>query len=230
MRLYLVRHGDTEIGQDRLYGEDAGLTELGRQQSEAAAHVLAPLEIENVFTSSLRRALESAAPLTRLSGVEPIAVPGLDEVRIGHLRQAPIEAITQRIYTSAPKADFSEFGGENAAEFSERVLYALARDVIDRCADREDGQRLNGMMASEAGDGNDEEEKAVIYAHGGTLSVILDYAEGVRFNGDLHRKIPNGSISLVTVEGRQLRVVHGPDAHHLQEVGITQMHGTHAGG
>lgn len=206
MRILLVRHGDTEIGPDGLYPETAALTDLGLRQAEATARVLAPAGITHIVSSALLRSIETAALLAEMTGLPCRQVAGLDEVRIGSLRTAPLEVIARRIYHTTPYADFSEFGGENTAEYYERVLYALSREIVDR---------HDGSPATVAA-----------FLHGGTISVILDHAEGHRFDGRLHREIPNCSISIVTVEKRVLRLEHGPDAGHLEEVGITHMHGT----
>ena len=208
MRILLVRHGDTEIGPDRLYPDTGGLTELGRRQAAATAQVLAPAGVTHIVSSALQRSIETAASLAEMTGLPCQQIAGFDEVRIGSLRSAPLEAIARRIYHTSPYADFSEFGGENAAEYNERVLYTLSREVVDR---------HDGSAATVAA-----------FLHGGTISVILDHAEGRRFDGRLHREIPNCSISLVTVEDRVLRVEHGPSARHLEEVGITHMHGPRA--
>lgn len=205
MRLYLVRHGDTEIGGDGLYPEDGGLTALGRRQAAATAERLRSAGLTHIVTSSLQRARETGAPLAEMTGLRPFEVPGFDEVRIGRLREAPIESINQRIYGTSPRADFSEFGGEASAEFNRRVLSTLAREIVDRYCE------FDTAVAA--------------FVHGGTISVILDHAEGIEFDGDLHREIPNGSISSMVIKDGRMRLEHGPDSRHLKGVGITHMHG-----
>lgn len=209
IRLLLVRHGETELGDDHLYPEDGGLTELGRRQAKATARRLAEEPIDHILSSNLRRAYETAEPLARAKGGSVTRFSGFDEVRIGQLRSAPIEAIVARIHRGRPRADFAEFDGENAAAFSERVLHSLSSEVMDRFG--EDARPQHTIA---------------LFAHGGTLSVILDYAQGIRFQGDLHREIPNGSVAELGIEGRTLSVLREPDASHLEQVGITQMHGT----
>jgi len=209
IRLLLIRHGETELGDDHLYPEHGGLTELGRRQAEATARRLANEPIDQILSSNVRRAFETAEPLARTKGVPVTRFPGFDEVRIGQLRSAPIEAIVERIHRGRPRADFAEFDGENPASFSERVLHTLSIEVMDRFG----------------GDSRHQSTLA-LFAHGGTLSVILDYAEGIRFQGDLYRQIPNGSIAEVGIERRTVRVLRQPNASHLEKVGITQMHGS----
>ncbi len=205
MRLFLIRHGDTEIGPDGLYPDGGGLTELGRRQAAATVEPMRAASIAHIVTSSIARARETAEPLAASTGLVPEVVPGFDEVKIGNLREAPIETITRRIYGASPRADFSEFGGENAQEFARRVLDALSHAIVDRYA------------------GSDSAVAA--YVHGGTISVILDHVDGIRFSADLNREIPNGSISAIVIEGRMMRLESGPNAAHLESVGITHLHG-----
>jgi len=62
MILYCVRHGESEFNAEgRIQGQlDTPLSARGRQQSSAVAAALAQLPIQAVFSSPLRRALETA--------------------------------------------------------------------------------------------------------------------------------------------------------------------------
>lgn len=206
MRIFLIRHGDTVIGPDRLYPEDGRLTALGVRQATATANTLASADVTHIVSSGLIRSIETARALGEIIGIKTREVDGFDEVRIGSLRKAPIEVIEKRIHCSPPVADFSEFGGENASEFNKRVLLTLSREIIDKY--------------------KNSASTVAAFLHGGTISVILDYAEGRHFNGDLYREIPNCSIALVTVDKSGLRIEQDPNVIHLKTVGITQMYGT----
>ncbi|NQW18095.1 MAG: histidine phosphatase family protein [Chloroflexi bacterium] len=202
MDLYLVRHGETEIGDDHLYPSNASLTELGQRQADAACDALESAGITHIFTSGLQRAKESAARAVQYSGLTPVALPGLDEVRIGDLRDAPIETIKRRLYNGPPVADFSEFDGESTPEFEERIIYSFTRDVVEVL---------------------DESSRPALFVHGGTISVLLDYAEGKRFEPMMLREVPNSSITLVNVTEFKLVISRPPSSDHLATIGVTQM-------
>ena len=70
MDIFLVRHGEAASSWGK--AADPGLSELGQRQAEHAAQVLhADLPADTILLSSpLARALETAAPLARLRGVE----------------------------------------------------------------------------------------------------------------------------------------------------------------
>ncbi len=88
---YLVRHGQTASSRRKAYSgrSDIALTELGREQAQAAAQRLAQLGVDAIFTSPLSRARDTAqaiadatgAPMTvdeRLTEVDYHAFEGLD--------------------------------------------------------------------------------------------------------------------------------------------------------
>jgi broad specificity phosphatase PhoE len=79
-RLYLIRHGAIADSKD----PDPALSALGRTQAETAAASLAPKGPLPIFTSTFRRALETAAPLAHLWNVAPKA-----DRRLGELPPLP---------------------------------------------------------------------------------------------------------------------------------------------
>jgi broad specificity phosphatase PhoE len=69
-RLFLIRHGEPSAtwgGGDA----DPGLTDLGRQQAQAAADRLRLCTPRHIVSSPLRRAQETAAPLAEALSIAP---------------------------------------------------------------------------------------------------------------------------------------------------------------
>lgn len=66
-RLYLIRHGRIIDSND----PNPGLSDLGRTQAQAVASTFASKAPMPIFTSTFRRAIETAAPLARLWNVTP---------------------------------------------------------------------------------------------------------------------------------------------------------------
>lgn len=204
MQIYLVRHGETEIGPDLLYPEDAALTPLGHRQAAVTAETLRSVAFTHIFTSGLRRAKETAIPLVDITGRFPVALEDLDEIRIGDLRTASPEVKTRRIYHSGIYSDFSEFNGESSTEFERRVSGALIHQVVA------------GIPEHDA--------IVALIIHGGTMGVILDYADGQRFDPRLGRNVPNGGIAVLNVDrSRRMTIARPPGAEHLAEVGVTHV-------
>jgi len=69
--IWLVRHGDAYTGMERLGGGvlDPPLTPLGRDQAQRLSARLAHLPIDQVWSSDLRRAVETADAVARPHGL-----------------------------------------------------------------------------------------------------------------------------------------------------------------
>jgi broad specificity phosphatase PhoE len=74
----MVRHGQAAAG----WGDDLdpGLSDLGRAQAIATADALASIGPQPIIASPLRRCRETAAPLARLWGVDPLIEPAVGEI------------------------------------------------------------------------------------------------------------------------------------------------------
>jgi broad specificity phosphatase PhoE len=85
LSLYLLRHGETEFSHhDRFCGRiDAPLTADGRDMATLFAAAYGHLAWRAITTSTRARAIDSAAPLAALTGIDPSADPRLDEMHYG---------------------------------------------------------------------------------------------------------------------------------------------------
>lgn len=138
MRLLLLRHGQTHGNTsgalDTAFpGHD--LTELGVRQAEAAARVLAPTGIDGIYVSPLVRTHQTAAPLVKATGIEPVVVDGLREIAAADYEMATDEAsILGYIGTVADwiegRFDTRMSGGENGHEFLARYDAAV-RGILE---------------------------------------------------------------------------------------------------
>ncbi len=77
-RLYLVRHGETS--GTFTDSRDPGLTERGRQQAQTAADRLRLMQPKQIVTSPLRRAVETAMPLSFALSMQPLVVNEVAEI------------------------------------------------------------------------------------------------------------------------------------------------------
>ncbi len=77
MRLLLVRHGDPDYEKDCL-------TDLGKKQAEIVAKRLLEEGIEEIYSSPLGRARQTAEPFARLSGIGDVHILDfMQEIRYG---------------------------------------------------------------------------------------------------------------------------------------------------
>ncbi len=85
MRALLLRHGESahnaHSGAEALPDEQGDLlTELGREQAEAAAEGLIGQGITRLLCSPMRRARETARPIAASLGLDPVEVPHAHEL------------------------------------------------------------------------------------------------------------------------------------------------------
>ena len=117
---YFLRHGETETNASQLIAGsiDTELTALGRKQALQAAALLAKEPITAVYSSALRRARDTAAPVADKLKLPIVVIPGLAERTWGVLEGQPRAS---RIRTVTPA------GAESTTAFTERVFAALAQ-------------------------------------------------------------------------------------------------------
>ena len=87
MKLILVRHGETAWNRDGVVQgrKDIELSELGRQQAELVALALKDEPIEGIYSSPLKRALETARAVARYHQAPPEVDACLMELDAGEL-------------------------------------------------------------------------------------------------------------------------------------------------
>ncbi|MDO4542441.1 MAG: histidine phosphatase family protein, partial [Bacillota bacterium] len=81
--LYLVRHGETELNKTKVYygSTDCPLTEKGRSQSQGLSEVFSQIDIDVIYTSPLRRAVDTASII--FGDREFVREPRLEEMDFG---------------------------------------------------------------------------------------------------------------------------------------------------
>jgi broad specificity phosphatase PhoE len=197
MDLYLVRHGDTELGPNGLYPDPAHLSELGQAQASALASRLESIDPHVVISSGLERADETVAPYVASSQIQPEFVPEFDEIGIGDLRNHDLAVVKAKLFRKPFIADFSEYDGESSTEFAGRVINALQNRVLARF---------------------DKQQRVALVIHGGPINAILDWIEHGKFTGLLNWNIETASITLLRQEPAGFEIVYVSDTSHLTDV------------
>jgi broad specificity phosphatase PhoE len=155
--LYLARHGQSEWNhQYRVTGQlDPGLSPKGQQQSEALALCLRDQPLAAIYTSALRRTIDTAQPTAGAKQLTAVAVPELNEIHLGvlqgrHRDERDPEAQALYAQWQGDIWGYRVPGGERFDEFAQRVDQALQTIL----------QRHRG-------------QHVLIVAHAGTNRVLL---------------------------------------------------------
>jgi broad specificity phosphatase PhoE len=131
MRLFLIRHGQTESNVNRLLDTahpGAPLNETGRRQAESLVHRLADEPIKAIYASTLTRAQQTAEPLARDRGLEVQVIDGIQEISAGVEEMNSDWSVYVGVLESwsPTNLDVGIDGGETAREFVTRYAAAVA--------------------------------------------------------------------------------------------------------
>lgn len=97
--IILVRHGENDwVKKHRLAGwiPDIHLNENGQKQAAAAADRLRHLPIKAIYTSPVTRCVETADYLAKATGLTPIELEDIGEVRYGEWEGKKIKKLAQK--------------------------------------------------------------------------------------------------------------------------------------
>lgn len=194
MKLYLVRHGETDWNRmGRLQGmTDIPLNDLGRTQAKAAAAALREVPFDGAFCSPLSRARETAQIIMGGRGVPITPDERLREISFGvgegwtlaEKRDVPGTAIHELLH--APERYQPPERGESFQE-----LFARTGDFV-----REVLLPLEGTR-----------QAVLVAAHGAVNRAILNPALGLSVAQFWQVQLTNCAVSVLEVEGGELRVV-----------------------
>ncbi len=136
-RILLIRHGATVLSaEDRFAGStDVDLSDEGRRQARCLAERLAEQPLNAVYTSPLRRTVETATIVATACRSAPVADAGLREIDHGRWEGLTREEVERRFpeeygaweedpYTFAPE------GGEPGLAVMARALPVLRSIVL----------------------------------------------------------------------------------------------------
>lgn len=84
-RVVLLRHGETEWNRvERFRGRiDVELNQMGQRQALAVARRLSAWQIEAIYSSPMKRALQTAQPVAEACGLDVAILEGINDVDYG---------------------------------------------------------------------------------------------------------------------------------------------------
>lgn len=199
----LVRHGETTWNRDgRVQGWAASpLTELGRDQARALGERLAAdYDVDHLFSSDLRRAVETTRYVRRAIDLTPTFESGWRERGFGQF-----QGMTQaELFEGHPQYALAEVGYRAATERPDR-----GERLLDMC------ERVLGRwreLCSELG----PDETAVVVAHGGPIYVVLGEVKGYDIVASItDQEQGNCAVNELRVGDGDVTIVREDDTSHL---------------
>ncbi|HEV7893821.1 MAG TPA: histidine phosphatase family protein [Pyrinomonadaceae bacterium] len=161
-RVLLVRHGESRGNAERRFGGHTAtpLSDLGHAQAEATARALASENINAIYSSDLLRAVQTAEPLARATGLPVEKTSAFRERSVGLMEGLTFEeaaAAHPEEYAALLRRDFDRVlsGGESY------------RQLLDRASARLD-------LAVEQNPGG----TVAVFSHTGTICILILHLMG----------------------------------------------------
>src|SRR5215831_34635 len=129
--VWLIRHGTPEGADGRCYGRhDIPLSGVGVEEAGTVARYLATERLTHVYTSPLRRALDTARIIAEPHSLTVEQIDGLAEIHFGDFEGLSYDEIrtqfreTYQLWMERP-VEVRFPNGESFHEMRERVLAAM---------------------------------------------------------------------------------------------------------
>jgi broad specificity phosphatase PhoE len=205
-RVLLVRHGQSQGNAERRFGghSPTPLSELGRRQAEAAARALAAEGVTAIYSSDLLRAVQTAEPLARATGLEIRRTAAFRERNVGLMEGLTFE--------------------EAAATYPEEYAALLRRDFEHVLAGGESYRQLLDRAASELDRAVEEQRggAVAVFSHTGTICILVLHLMGALDAPNLRPVwISSANCGVTRFEiqhGGLIRVLRANDTRHLLDV------------
>src|SRR5262245_23845274 len=178
MEIVLVRHGEPEWVIDGLNVDHPNLTERGCRQAENMAAILSKEDFDEVLTSPLLRARETAAPLFSRLGRDEVVDDWLREIRSPVWQGTPREKADVAFAEERKRPSherwtgLAELGGEANSDFIERIRGGCEQFLRDRGIEATPGELPVWRIA-------DPTRRIGLVAHAGTNSCIISSLLGL---------------------------------------------------
>lgn len=184
MKLFLVRHGQTQANVDKTYAgqEDVPLTEEGRKQAESIRPLIENIHFDRVYSSDLSRAIDTQR--IAMPGVEGIRTPLLREISVGSIAGLHYGCVPNKAagWNSSTDPDaYLTFGGESMDMMCSRLRKFLSQLEADPC------------------------ENVVAFVHNGVMGGVMRIILGTDFDRSVLRT-DNCGINVFEFDGVKWRL------------------------
>jgi len=198
--LYLIRHGETEGGEEKQYKGhmDVPLSEKGvRQIKRVSEYICQNTGLKAVYTSDLSRAIRSAEIIAEPHSLKPIVAPSLRERNFGLWEGMSFDEIREK-YPEEFEAwagnplKFSPIGGESTLEVRDRVIKALDKIIRDHRSKviQDAGYKMRKTK-------NHTSPHIAVVSHGGVNRIILCHILGIPLENLFRIEQDYGALNII---------------------------------
>ncbi|MFQ5696809.1 MAG: histidine phosphatase family protein [Myxococcota bacterium] len=204
IELIFVRHGQPDWEPGGRAVDEPQLSKLGKMQAERVAQALGRERIDRLYTSTMRRAVETGAPLAEQLDRAPVRLSWLRELGLPTLHgqtTAEVGAFFERARARELEQWWDGLeGGESFRHFHERVSAGIDGLLCQGHGARlhlDGAHRLWRPQPPAAGAAEDGPQRIVLVAHGGSISVAVTHLLGMEPVPWAHERTQLGWAGLV---------------------------------
>lgn len=202
--LYFMRHGENEDNLAQVLSarqEDKPLTEMGMRQAEAAADWLAGRSIRRIYSSSLKRAQQSAQIVARRLGLDVMLSDDIRELYFG--------ALEGRRYD------------EIGPIFMNVITRWMSRDLTAGFEDGENGFQAVERFTRFVHSLPDEDGDALVVGHHGIFMIgMAALSSDLNSENTNHFQLHNGAIVIMNRTPDGLSLVQWDVSEYLEQVAM----------
>lgn len=176
-KLILVRHGQTDLNKKGVYFGilDPPLNFKGKIEVKSARELLKKIDYDEIFTSNLKRAVETAKEINYLDR-KLIETEDLREINFGIFEGYTYEEL-KKLYPEELKKsnDWKKYNyvtGESIEEVQKRVISFIEKTI-------------------------DFEKNTILVSHWGVINTILSYYFSVGIEGYWKYNVNNGGVVVI---------------------------------
>lgn len=199
LKIYLVRHGETDFNKsEKEWGQDKEeeLNDWGIMQSNELTGTLKDIKFGKLFSSDLKRAIQTSEILSKSHNLKIIQDKRLQEYDPGEVDPSSekwIEKYKQMLESGMSKYDIRPFGGENIWDLIKRVKSFL-----------EDLKKEGGTIA--------------IVTHSGVNAALINLSQGREKNDFVNIKQDNTCVNILELLNGKWKIIAINDSGHIDQI------------
>jgi len=199
LKIYIMRHGETDFNkQGKEWGQpnEAALNDVGFKQSKNLAQELKNIKFDRLFSSDLKRGLQTAEILGKNLRISVIKDKRLREYNPGEADPSSekwVEEYKRLLNLGVSKYEIRPFGGENIWDLINRVKSFL-----------NDLEKEKGMV--------------VVVSHSGVNSTLINLSQRREKNNFLSIKQDNACINILEFSGGKWKILAVNDSDHITDI------------
>jgi len=197
--IYLLRHEECFSRGYTGSGSNVELTPAGKENARRTAGLLAEANLDVIFTSPMKRCIDTASPIADAAGLLPVSTDELREISFGSWEGRTYDEIEKisgdklSAWLSFPELN-SPPGGEKLDQMYERIEYFWRTEIVEK-----------------------PHLRILIVSHGGPIRTLLSLLSGGGIKNHWAFSIDRGNFCIIKMYDDQKCQIAGTNLKQITE-------------